>query len=345
MLFFVFLSGGLFLGWSLGANDTSNIFGTAVGSRMIKFKTAAIIAAIFVVVGSVVQGISGAETLNKLSSVTTLSGAFMVSLCSALIVYWMTKRALPVSTSQAIVGAIIGWSFYAGINPNYSTMIEIALTWISSPILGMIISAMLYLIIREIVNRSKIHVVMLNLITRYGLIVIGAFGAYSLGANNIANVIGVFIPSAPDLSFNLGFIKISTTDTLLFLGGLSISVGIISYGEHVMNKIGKEIMFLTPEIAFIVVLSQSLVLFIFSSKELSLLLSYVGISIPQVPISSTHAVIGSILGIGLIKKGREVNFRVVKQIVLGWIFTPIVAAIITYIMLFFAQNVFKLNVY
>ena len=44
MTFFIFLSSGLFLGWSLGANDASNVFGTAVGTKMVSFKTAAVIA-------------------------------------------------------------------------------------------------------------------------------------------------------------------------------------------------------------------------------------------------------------------------------------------------------------
>ena len=47
----LFLFGGLFLGWSLGANDAANVFGTAVGTRMISFKTAALVCSIFVVLG------------------------------------------------------------------------------------------------------------------------------------------------------------------------------------------------------------------------------------------------------------------------------------------------------
>ena len=43
LLTIIFLSGGLFLGWSLGANDAANVFGTAVGTRMVRFKTAAIV--------------------------------------------------------------------------------------------------------------------------------------------------------------------------------------------------------------------------------------------------------------------------------------------------------------
>ncbi|MEE2599228.1 MAG: inorganic phosphate transporter, partial [SAR324 cluster bacterium] len=50
----IFLSSGVFLGWSLGANDAANVFGTAVGSRMVRFTTAAIICGIFVVLGAYV---------------------------------------------------------------------------------------------------------------------------------------------------------------------------------------------------------------------------------------------------------------------------------------------------
>jgi PiT family inorganic phosphate transporter len=45
----IFLLGGLFLGWSLGANDAANVFGTAVGTRMVRFKTAAVVCSIFVI--------------------------------------------------------------------------------------------------------------------------------------------------------------------------------------------------------------------------------------------------------------------------------------------------------
>ena len=51
-----FLSSGLFLGWSLGANDASNIFGTAVGTKMLRFGFAATIASVFIVLGSVISG-------------------------------------------------------------------------------------------------------------------------------------------------------------------------------------------------------------------------------------------------------------------------------------------------
>ncbi len=105
MLFLFSITSGLFLGWSLGANDAANIFGSAVGSRMVRFRTAAIVASIFVVLGAVVQGQGASDTLSDLGRVDALAGAFTVSFCAAFTVYLMTRRGLPVSTGQAVVGA------------------------------------------------------------------------------------------------------------------------------------------------------------------------------------------------------------------------------------------------
>ena len=83
-----FLSSGLFLGWSLGANDAANVFGTAVGSRMIRFKTAALICSVFVVIGAVSSGAGASHTLGKLGAVDTLAGAFTVALSAAASVFF-----------------------------------------------------------------------------------------------------------------------------------------------------------------------------------------------------------------------------------------------------------------
>ncbi len=57
------LLGGIYLGWSLGANDAANVFGTAVTSKMINFLTAALICAGFVVLGATLEGQAGIETI------------------------------------------------------------------------------------------------------------------------------------------------------------------------------------------------------------------------------------------------------------------------------------------
>ena len=87
----IFLSSGLFLGWSLGANDAANVFGTAVGSRMVNFTTAAVICGIFVIMGAYFSGTGAAQTLGKLGAVNALGGSFIAALSAGLTVYWMTK--------------------------------------------------------------------------------------------------------------------------------------------------------------------------------------------------------------------------------------------------------------
>lgn len=345
--FLFFLSSGLFLGWSLGANDASNIFGTAVGSKMVKFKTAAIIASIFVTLGAVYGGQGGTETLGALGGINALAGAFMVALSAAITLYWMAKTGIAVSTSQAIVGGIIGWNIYSGKATDMSVLTKICSTWVLCPILTGIVAVILYLFLKKIIKKSHIHLLRQDYYIRIGLIIAGALCAYSLGANNIANVMGVFVDSAPFKSVTIGnSFTLSGLQILFLLGGISISVGIVTYSKKVMMTVGNNLMKMTPLLALVVVLSQALTLFLFSSKGLQQFLLSNGLpAIPLVPVSSTQAVIGAILGLGLLKGGRGVNWSVTLKVLIGWVLTPLIALIICFISLFFLQNVFNMTVY
>ena len=183
--------------------------------------------------------------------------------------------------------------------------------------------------------------------TRIGLIVVGAFGSYSLGANNIGNVMGVFINSSPFQDIQIGdYFQLSSIQQLFLLGGIAIAVGVFTYSKKVMLTVGSGIFKLSPVTAFVVVLSSSLVLFLFASQELKYLLTSFGLpSFPLVPVSSSQAVVGSVLGISLAKGGRNINFRKLGQISMGWITTPVASAILAYFALFFMQNVFMQSVF
>ena len=192
LTYLFFLSSGLFLGWSLGANDASNIFGTAVGSKMVKFRTAAIVSSIFVILGAVYGGEGGTETLGALGAVNALGGAFMVSLSAALCVYWMAKVGMAVSTSQAIVGGIIGWNIFSNKPTDISVLTKICSTWILCPLITGVVAICLYLVLKFIIKKSNMHLLRQDYYTRIGLIIAGALCAYSLGANNIANIIPMY---------------------------------------------------------------------------------------------------------------------------------------------------------
>jgi inorganic phosphate transporter, PiT family len=340
-----FITSGLFLGWSLGANDAANIFGSAVGSRMVTFRKAAIIASIFVILGAVLQGSGTSETLGKLGAVNAIGGSFTVALAAAITVYSMTKSSLPVSTTQAIVGAIIGWNLYTGNSTDAQTLTQIVTTWISGPILGATFAVLLYILLKKFKRSAKIHMIRFESYIRNGLIIAGAFGAFSLGANNIANVMGVFVPSIllPDL--DLGLFSLSSGQQLFLLGGIAIALGIITYSKRVMETVGSGIFELSSEAALVVVISQALVLFLFSSVALANLLTSVGLpALPMVPVSSSQVVIGSILGIGLYKGARNMNYKMLGGIALGWIATPVIAGVIAFLGLYFVENVFEIAV-
>lgn len=341
----LFLTSGLFLGWSLGANDAANVFGSAVGSKMLSFRKAAIIASVFVIIGAVVQGAGASDTLGRLGSVNAIGGSFTVALAAAIVVYMMTKFSLPVSTTQAIVGAIIGWNLFTGNPTDSGTLTRILFTWVSGPVLGAIFAVILYILLKALKRKSAIHLVRFESWIRTGLIIVGAFGAYSLGANNIANVMGVFIPAFDLHTLDLKLFSLSSQQQLFLIGGLAIAAGIITYSHRVMQQVGNNIMELSSESAFVVVLSQALVLFIFSSSALSSLIQKAGLPpIPMVPVSSTQVVIGSIIGIGLYRGARNINFRVIGDIAAGWVLTPVIAGILTFFSLFFIKNIFGIDV-
>ncbi len=343
----LYLSSGLFLGWSLGANDASNIFGTAVGTKMVRFRIAAVIASIFVILGAVLSGSGTSQTLSKLGAVNQLGGSFMVALAAGLTVLWMTRSKIPVSTSQAIVGAIIGWNWFAGKATNYQTLTKIALSWVLSVILAALFAFLLYQIARKILCSINIGLFRLDVYTRFGLILVGAFGAYSLGANNIANVVGVFIPAAPLNDIQIAnMITISGIRQLFFIGGLAISMGIFTYSFKVMQTVGTGIVPLSPNTALLVVLAEALVLFLFASPGLHhWLVAHQLPAFPLVPVSSSQLVIGGVIGIGLSQGGKNIKYNILGRIALGWMTTPAAAAVLTYIALFFLQNTFGMQVY
>ncbi len=339
---FGFFSSGLFLGWSLGANDASNVFGTAVASRMIRFRTAALYCSVFVILGAVISGAGASDTLGKLGDVNAVAGAFIVAFAAAMSVYLMTLARFPVSTSQAIVGAIIGWNIFSGSLTDMSSLTKIVSTWIFCPLLAAGISMPLYLMTGVVIRRFGIHMFKLDAMTRWSLLGAGIFGSYSLGANNIANVMGVFVPVANLSDIAIFGITFSGAQQLFLLGGIAIAVGVFTFSKRVMLTVGKGIFDLSPVMAAVVVWSHSIVLFLFSSVALESWLKGHGLpQFPLVPVSSSQAIVGAVIGIGLLKGGKSIRWKTVAGITSGWVTTPILAALISLFSLFFLQNVFQ----
>ena len=212
-----FISSGILLGWSLGANHASGLFGTAVISKMVKFKVSAIIAGIFVIIGAIIGGEGTSKTLNDLGAINALAGSFTVALAVALSIMWMTKLKLPASTSQAVVGAIIGWNIFTGSPTDIKSLTKIVITWVTNPLIAGVFGFVLFKIAKKFLLKARIHLLELDAYTRIGLIIVGAFASYSLGANNIANVMGLFVSSSSLKDFTLyNAFSFSGTQQLFF---------------------------------------------------------------------------------------------------------------------------------
>ncbi len=258
----------------------------------------------------------------------------------------MTYARFPVSTSQAIVGAIIGWNIFSGSVTDMTSLTRIVSTWIFCPVLAASVAIVLYLFTGFFIRYLSVPMFKLDNITRWSLLCAGIFGSYALGANNIANVMGVFVPVA-DLSditiFNVTF---TPARQLFLLGGIAIAIGVFTFSKRVMLTVGKGIFELSPVMAAVVVWSHSIVLFLFSSLSLETWLKNHELpTFPLVPVSSSQAIVGAVIGIGLLKGGKAIRWRTVAGIASGWVTTPILAGVISLVSLFFMQNVFQQDTY
>jgi len=296
------LLGGVFLGWSLGSNDASNVIGPAVSSRMLRFRTAAIIASISVVAGALLQGRSGMETLSGLTSMT-LHQATISSVAAAVTITIMTVLRLPVSTSQAVVGAILGIGLVNN-QVNFAGLQKVILSWLGTPVGGAIIAIIVYRVLAVLNNLLNLNLLQADFMLRIGLVAAGAYGAYALGANNVANVTGVFVGA--------GFLSVPSA---VLIGSLSISLGIMTFGRRVMDTVGSRLVRLDPFSALVVLLAEAVTVHIYT---------FVG-----VPVSTSQAVIGAVLGVGILKGMNTVSRRTLAGILSGWFFTPVVAALIS----------------
>jgi PiT family inorganic phosphate transporter len=261
--------------------------------------------------------------------------------------FWMTRLGLPVSTTQAIVGGIVGWNLFSATATDPAALTKIMASWAAGPVIAAFVAMGLYKLVQRFLFRSRIHLLRVDAYTRIGLLCAGALGAYSLGANNIANVMGVFVPVVPPHELQLmGGFTLRANQQLFLLGGIAIAVGIYTYSRKVVDTVGANLLHMSPAAAFVVVMSHSLVLLIFSSQGLERLLMGLGLpTIPLVPISSSEVVVGAVIGIGLLQGGAGIRWRVLGHIGIGWVLTPLIAAFVSFFGLFFLQNVFQQTVY
>lgn len=328
-LFISLVAAALYVGWNIGANDAANCIGTTVGAAVLPFRSAAIIMAVFVFLGGALQGQAVMQTVGKgivIADRTTYAAAhgeappavidqyfpngrlsdraILVALLSAgLFVTIATYSKFPVSTSQAIVGGVagvgLGASHFDFSFLEFAVLLRIAGSWIISPILAMAMAFTLYWLLGKLLRKAR-ALIWSNLL-RAGVIVSAAYVSYSLGANDVGNAIGPLINKFP-----------GRITELSMLGGVAIAIGALTYGRRVTHTVGREITPLGYSAALAAQVSAAFGVHVFSMFG--------------IPVSTSQAVVGAVVGVGLTKGMQAVSGRKVVSIAAGWIITPVCAA-------------------
>lgn len=302
---------GAFLGWSLGANDAANVFGTAVATKVVKYRTAIILTSIFVILGAYIGGANGVHKLSDFAydgGITSPLAAFCVMLAAASTVTVMTYLKFPVSTSQAVIGAIMGGGLLVG-KTNFAASVKFVSAWIVTPVGAMIISFIIYKVVELFEDRIN-DLEFYDKVIKGGFVLAGILAAYSLGANNVANVTSIYS----------GQLNLLTTEQAVLIGGISIALGVMTFSKRVMMTVGKGVVDLSPISGFVSVLASAITVFIYSK---------IGI-----PVSSSQAIVGAVIGIGLVKGVNRVDFKLVRNIMCAWFGTPTIAGLVSMLLSF-----------
>jgi len=377
-----------------GANDFANSFGTSIGSGALKLRHAVLIAAVAEFLGAVLVGGSVTNTISAgvvapelfkndyrllaLGLIATLVG-------SGLFLTLATRFGLPVSTTHAIVGALVGFGIVANGwgSITWEKVGWISVSWVMSPIGGAIGGFITFKVIqRKILNRLNpvesariwipfflgLAVVSVSLSMVYkglknlnlnlplwealpialilGIVIAVLVGknfrissqlpqdeqiekierrfkflqiftagymAFAHGSNDVANSIGPLAGVYALYKYGVIAMKASVPIWILALGGVGIILGLAVFGRAVIRTIGTKITHITPSRGFAAEFAAATIVLIFSKAGM--------------PISTTHTIVGAVVGVGLARGMETLDLRIVKQILTSWLVTIPAASI------------------
>ena len=344
MLIYLLLASGLFMGWSLGSVDSASAFGTAVSTRVVKYRTAVTIIAVMVILGAILGGAGNIHSLSDLAEsnkviateneakqaldnglIETLRlksalKAAIIFVCAALTVSVMSYLKLPVSANQALTGAIIGWGLcYANYSdptiliPNLKKIGIFASTWILNPLGAGIISFILVTLVNRFLTERLTSLSSYDKIIKWGYLIAGTFAAFSIGTNSSASITALYY-DATGTGANL----LTNAQIAAIIGGVAIAIGAITYSKRVMLTVGSGIAEITQTDGFVVVIAMALTVFIMKT-------------LLKIPVSNSQAIVGAVMGAGLTRGVKFVNFNKFKSIAIAWVTSPTAAALLTFL--------------
>ena len=403
IILFLGILAGIYMAWNIGANDIANGMACPVAAKAITLRQAVVIGGILDFVGATFIGSHVTSTIcNDIIKTEFVSdpNVMMLGMLASLFAaaFWVfvaTWKSLPVSTTHAIVGAVVGFGIVAGgFKAIYwLKIIPIFLSWIISPVFAAFLAYLVFIAIRKLILRkpqtflaalrwapvfsgATFFIVMVSFIAKTPLgkrmgidietvvifslicsVILGylfklwmqktikkieaagveeifrrlqvftaCYVSLAHGANDVANAIGPL--AGIYFIYQTGTIA-PTAEVPVFLlagGGLFIALGVFTWGYRVIETIGHKITVLNNTRGFAVD---------FGTATSVLIASKLGF-----PVSTTHAAVGAVIGVGLSGGLGAVDFSVVWKISIYWIVTLPLSAIPTIVIFKILEAIF-----
>jgi PiT family inorganic phosphate transporter len=250
--------------------------------------------------------------------------AILISMAVWLLIASATK-GLPISTTQCIVGSVIGvviaaplfglvgWGMEA---VSWWVVIEIFVGWIISPVIGFVIAAGVFALVRRVQRRAAglTGRERQEQIAAYGLAIFLIVTGLSRGGNDVANAVAPLV-SLPDFQIEipLGPFMIPGVLIPLLVGGIGMAIGLAIVGRKVIQTLATEVTTLTPSTALSASISVSLVMFVGTFMGL--------------PLSGTHVLVAALIAVGWVSQ-EPIKKKQVNDILISWIITVPISAVL-----------------
>lgn len=309
------------MAFNMGGNDAANPTDCAVGSGVLSIKKALMLFSVFTLIGSLLQGFMVMKTigLGIVPEIDVL-GAFIIILSANIWILISSLLGKPISTTHSVIGAVLGYGLVKyGLNINIQVLVMIVLSWISSPLCSLILAFTVYRMLETLIKRSKFEKsLVFEKIIKVLLIFSLCFSAYAFGANDVGNATGVYVTIASKLG------RLPDYNAMILLatyGAIGIAIGGLIIGPRVVKTVAFKVYRLDILTGLAAEISNALVVYLFTTIPYM----FIGYGLP---ISTSYATVGSIIGAGIAKNRKFINKTVTISIAIFWILTVPVTAVL-----------------
>src|SRR6185503_2391915 len=310
-----------------GFHDAANSIATVVSTKVLTPFQAVIWAAMFNFLAYWIFELKVADTVAKtvkpefITLPVVFSGLIAASIWN-LLTWW---KGIPSSSSHTLIGGFAG----AGIanagaidGVNIAKIMPTVYFIVLAPVIGMVISGIIYIITMNICRKSKPSKVD-NVFRKLQLLSSAAF-SLGHGGSDAQKVIGII--AAAMLSQGLIADIKHIPEWVPVACYTSIALGTIFGGWRIVKTMGQRVTKLTPFEGF--------------SAETAGALTLFGTQHFKIPVSTTHTITGSIIGVGVVKRVSAVRWGVTRDLLIAWILTIPVSALIAALIFSVARNFF-----